>query len=278
MSKIYVPGIEKYGQLKSQFLDAEKLLSEPETNASLLSKIVREFDQNPLTARFLRADFGQRYDTLYSSVRRLYQASLQLDKSPADNGSEKTQHEWFSYWDTIDDGRVMASMGDLYQSFKQLKTMSEEGNPGEKSFVKKIRDGLRADFSAKKILGSSTKIEKISGSDMLISHHYGSCSGLYKEHTGLCYDFSTLKLDLLLSKERGFDLLQKILDTNDSKETILDTLYFIAGQDKKIYTSLNTHKNNDPIGLVSFRYFNNNQFVIVAMNSNAKIRTRGIKI
>ncbi|MDP3734686.1 MAG: hypothetical protein Q8R37_05650, partial [Nanoarchaeota archaeon] len=111
---------------------------------------------NPLGERLVNLDIHSKLDELIK-----LSCGLTLDLLPADNGSKRTQDQWFNqYWNTVTAGTVMASMGDLYRNFKTLKRVSEQGTVEQKMLAQTLLASLRDDFDwpGKNLLISSTRI------------------------------------------------------------------------------------------------------------------------
>ena len=86
--------------------------------------------------------------------------NMMLDLNPSEiDGKRKTHEEWIDYWNNIDDGRVFASMPQLYLAFKQLKYILEHNPRKEKQYAKQVVESLRKDFNwgDRSLLLTSTK-------------------------------------------------------------------------------------------------------------------------
>jgi len=160
---------------------------------------------------------------------------LCLDEVSADNGRKRTQDDWFKYWSKIKDGRVMASMGDLYTSFKLIKKMRESGTAEEQAIAQRYLNSLREDFDwpgKKNWLVSSTRLIYSGNSlDARIIHHYQSNKPeLTKEVTLEVPIYHETNIGDIFNDNKGSVYLQTLLDTEDDAETIISTLEFISGK------------------------------------------------
>ncbi|MBU0470859.1 MAG: hypothetical protein KJ598_01150, partial [Nanoarchaeota archaeon] len=151
---------------------------------------------------------------------------LCLDEVSADNGRKRTQDDWFKYWSKIKDGRVMASMGDLYTSFKLIKKMRESGTAEEQAIAQRYLNSLREDFDwpgKKNWLVSSTRLIYSGNSlDTRIIHHYRSNGlELTKEVILEVPIYRGIEIEDVFSSDRGSAYLQALLDTEDDPEMII---------------------------------------------------------
>jgi len=217
--------------------------------------------------------------------------SITLDLNPADHHNIKSQDEWITYWNNINDGRVFASMADYYQAFKQLKEKFEHGSVQEKEFTRISIDSLRKDFdwlSQKSWLVSSTKIKyQPNKEDTQIIHHY-NC-----HHTSAIQQFNVsipeylgVFIPQVLDEPKGLIYLQTLFGTKDDKETIIQNLEFISaksGTKIKIWTP--SFKSD--IGYISREFsserasgfsYNNSFFHVYCNMVFSSGRSRGVHI
>jgi hypothetical protein len=175
---------------------------------------------------------------------------IQLDNLSAENGSKKTQDDWVSYWNNINNfgapirGRIFASMPDYYQAFKQLKEKVEHGSSKDKQLTKKVVDSLREDFdwpSKNNWLISSTRIKYQSNTeDAQIIHHY-NCNNksLIQQYDILIPEYLGVLISDVVNDTRGLTYLQTFLGTKDNKNLIMENLEFISNKPRneiKIWT------------------------------------------
>ncbi len=186
-----------------------------------------------------------------------------FDEIPADNGSKKTQNQWFDYWSSITDGRIMASMGDLYVAFKEIKDKYENGSDSDKSKAKQVLDGLRDDFDwpgKNNWLIAGTRLE-YNGSDLnaKISQHY-RCNrpDLVKDSNIEVPVYRGVPVTQVVSDPKGLAYLQTLLDTNDNGERIMQTIEFISGKNRNkivIWTADSGDRGSIPNRVAGFYYY-----------------------
>ena len=202
-----------------------------------------------------------------------------IDVGPEDNGNKRNQNEWFKYWSKIDDGRVMASMGDLYLVFKQLKIDVENDDENAKSLL----ISLRNDFDwpgQKNWLISSTKLQyDPSNTNVKIIHHY-DCSdkSLIKEKTVPVY--RDTPIIQVVNDEQGIEYLQAYFDTDDDGETIIETLEFIGNKNRsdiRVWTATQESKISNPTRASGLNY-SSSQFRVNGSNIVSAGRSRGVLI
>ncbi len=156
-----------------------------------------------------------------------------IDAVAADNGSKKTQDQWFDYWSQIKDGRIMAGMGDLYNYFKSLKQQSERG---QKAAVQTALTSLRDDFDwpgkNNWLIAGTRIIYNANNENAKIIHHY-RCNkpNLIKEIGLQIPVYLGVPIVDVSRDSRGLKYLQALHDTNDPAETLIQTLEFVS--DKK---------------------------------------------
>lgn len=164
---------------------------------------------------------------------------ITLDEAAADNGSTKTQNQWIGYWNTIQDGRVFSSAPDLYQAFKQLKSL-QEGSPQERQQSQSLIDSLRQDFRQSWVVTSTRLIHQPNTLDTKIIHHFGNKDPSLIQQTELeVPEYLGIRLANSLSDPKLEIYLQSLLDTKDNIEEITKTLEFISNKPRpniKIWT------------------------------------------
>jgi hypothetical protein len=155
-----------------------------------------------------------------------------VDAIAADNGSKKTQDQWFDYYTGIKDGRIMASMGDLYQYFKKLKQESG-GTSQQKTAVQTALVSLRDDFSGSNWLIAGTRMiyQADNENSKIVQHYRCSKPTLVKETTLPIPVYLGVPIVDVSRDSRGLKYLQALHDTVDPAETIISTLEFVS--DKK---------------------------------------------
>lgn len=209
---------------------------------------------------------------------------ITLESSPADNGTKRTQEQWFNeYWNTINDGRVMASMGDLYRNFKAMKKVSEQGTVDQKKWAQALLTSLRNDFDwqgKQNWLVSSTQIEYAGNKslDAEIIHHYNR-PDLIKRTALAIPVYRDVPLTDVVADQNGLRYVQVLLDTNDSTQEIIDTLQFVGNRnDVRIWsadTSGKYPRNNYPSRAAGFND-NNNLFHVSGDYIDNHGRSRGV--
>ena len=141
----------------------------------------------------------------------------ELDIDSLVMGQRYCFNEWVSHWGTIHDGRVFASMRDIYSVISQ---MHDEQDRYANLAVQQIR---RIPY-----IVTSTKISYAEGfSKAKITHNYGSAnqSG---EITIEAPDCNSSLKDVV-STNLGMRFFQALLGTGDGAETMLGKLRFMAG-------------------------------------------------
>jgi len=240
---LYIPGVAEYGFCKEKFESAERMLEDSDTdkqeNKQELSAVLKILGQNPDAVRFLKAEFGERYVQVYDRLTKISPFSgleLTVDEFSADNGKKRTQNDWFDYWDDVNDGRVMVSMGSLYQTFKLLKRMSEDGTNEDIVLAQRFVDSLRDDFDwsgKKNWLISSTRVN-YSGNDNLdgkIIQYYRSKQAELMKQTNLTIPvYRDTQITEVIKDIDGLVYLQTLFDTEDDSEEIMRALEFISGK------------------------------------------------
>ncbi|MEK6853136.1 MAG: hypothetical protein AABX64_00460 [Nanoarchaeota archaeon] len=162
---------------------------------------------------------------------------LTLDEKSAENGKKKTADEWIKYWNKIKDGRVMASMGDLYANFKIIKKMRESGTAEGQAKAQSYLNGLREDFiweSNEGGLIANTRLFYSANSlDARVVQHY-KCKKpeLTKERVIEVPVYEGTLIEEVADSGSGLTYLQTILDTEDDAEIIIQTLEFIGSKSR----------------------------------------------
>lgn len=162
---------------------------------------------------------------------------LTLDEKSAENGKKKTADEWIKYWNKIKDGRVMASMGDLYANFKIIRKMRESGTVEGQAKAQSYLNGLREDFiweSNEGGLIANTRLFYSANSlDARVVQHY-KCKKpeLTKERVIEVPVYEGTLIEEVADSGSGLTYLQTILDTEDDAETIIQTLEFIGSKSR----------------------------------------------
>lgn len=211
-----------------------------------------------------------------------------LDEQPADNGSKKTQYEWIDYWNGINDGRVMASMGDLYLVFKQLKEKYEKSSVADKYKVKQVLNGLRDDLDwpgKNNSLMANTRILYIDKNNAtILNPQYNYNTQTFQEFTKNktieVPFFRIAPISQVINDPKGLAYLQTLFDTSDDGETIIQTLEFISGKNKydiAISTEERDNRHSSFGSLVGVNYYG--RFLVVGeYDIDVKGRSRGILI
>ncbi|MEK6969597.1 MAG: hypothetical protein AABW48_04170 [Nanoarchaeota archaeon] len=217
---------------------------------------------------------------------------LTLDEQAADDGKKKTPNEWFDYWSNITDGRVMASMGDLYHSFKIIKKMHEQGTEQEHAKAKSLLFSLRddCDWTGKQNwLISSTRLF-YSGTSLdarIIQHYRCPRPELVKETIVEVPVYRGTPLKTIVNEQQGLAYLQALFDTEDDAKTILQTLEFVSGKrgDSLVSWTANTTtkdtqytRASHPQRAAGFEIYGN-QFRVVGSNFKNDLGcSRGVRL
>jgi hypothetical protein len=235
--KLQVSGLLEYPLCKDRFLRARALLEDDGVNDSELKDILDTFERFPDAVDFVQAEFPdfpdvhQRLTSLMTPERK-----FNLDEATVDNGTKRTQNDWFDYWENIDDGRVFASMGDLYCNFKLLKKISEEGK--DQALLQRVTDKLHDDFDwsgKSNWLTTSTRVNYQSDSlEGSIIHHYRSSQSDLMDKTNLLIpEYRGTIITKVVKSGEGLHYLQTLFDTKDDAETIVQALEFISEKSRK---------------------------------------------
>ncbi len=209
-----------------------------------------------------------------------------LDEKLEDNGSNKTPDQWIKYWNRITDGRVMASMGDLYIAFKNLKDRYEKGSATDKSEVKQVLIGLRDDFDwlgkNNWLITSTRLVYNDNNLNARIIQHY-KCSNpeLVKDNNIGVPVYRGVSINQVVNDSKGLLYLQTLFNTNDDSETIMHTLEFISGKNRNvilIWTPSVSERKSFSNGTAGLTYHGNGLFRVESYIINSKGRSRGVKI
>ena len=150
-----------------------------------------------------------------------------LDTAAAENRAVKTQDDWITYWNTLTDGRVMASMGDFYRAGKEADS--------------KLLRSLQRDFN-KNFLITSTRIYYDPDSlEATIIDYVGSTVVIPLERRTTIPAYTVVRLGEVLSSATGLAYLQTLLRTSDTADEIKKTLQRLSGktsEETRVYTPL----------------------------------------
>ncbi len=167
--------------------------------------------------------------------------SITMDDYPARwrpytvRGCEVTLNDWLDSWGEINDGRVMASMGDFYLYFKSLKDKFDNGNREELLAAHAAMIRFKSDFCKDsyypkcKVLLTGTRVFYNPNDETAkIVHHY-QCNRpeLIKEIDSIIPVYNIIPIDEVSKTESGLKCLQALLDTSDGPEIIIPTLKLI---------------------------------------------------
>ncbi|MDP3640183.1 MAG: hypothetical protein Q8R53_03200 [Nanoarchaeota archaeon] len=245
-SKLYLPGLAEYGDCKRAFLCGQELLSALELskvdidghNQKELSGLLQILNTTPDAVDFLKAEFGPEYARVHEQLEKACLPEFHLDEHAANGGKKRLPNDWYDHWSNIHDGRVMASMGNLYNSFKLIKKMREHGTTQEQAIAQTYLSSLREDFDWPKMnnwLISSTRPIYLGKSlDARIVQHYRcNKSELIKETVMEVPVYRGVQIEKIVGEEKGLAYMQALFDTKDDGETIMQTLEFISGKHRK---------------------------------------------
>jgi len=155
-----------------------------------------------------------------------------LDDKPAKKGDKKIQDDWITYWNKRKDGRIFASMPDLYQAFKQMKSLYDNGTVGECKKASRFVFSLRKDFDFKKdnmLLTSTRIIYQPDNLEAEIIHHYGNKNFVVKSPKITIPHYEDwIRLPGIMEDKVGRAFLKALFNTKDNIETIMDTLKFTS--------------------------------------------------
>ena len=155
---------------------------------------------------------------------------LTLDALAAENGANKTQNQWISYWNNIRDGRRFASAADYYQSFKQLKAAEETGSSQQKAEAHALAESLREDLKEFWIVTSTRNIYNPPSLEAEIIQHYGNSNPALTRKVKLeVPEWLGVPITEVLKGPKCLSYLQAIFATTDPAETIISTLEYMGG-------------------------------------------------
>ena len=146
-----------------------------------------------------------------------------LDDIAADNSSKKTQGQWIDYWNNINDGRIFASMGDMYAAFGQIRQSPEQ--------YRTLLANLRDAFDKRWVVTSTRIIYQAGSTQAEIIHHYGSNG--HEQNINLEIPvYRGTKISDVLNSADGLAYLKNLFGTEHDKKDIADTLKFVGGKEK----------------------------------------------
>ena len=154
-----------------------------------------------------------------------------LDCHAAEKGDRRTQDEWIEYWNKSD--RVMASMADYYQYFKQLKGNNDEDK------VKTLLTSLREDFDHQEkgnwLISSTRLVYSKDNLDARIIQHYGFARDeLVKEAEIKVPVYRGTPVTQVVSEGEGLAYLQTLFGTEDEGEEIIQILEFVSDRNRDV--------------------------------------------
>ena len=216
-------------------------------------------------------------NSLHNRNSNLENKITQLDSLPADNGSQKTQEEWITYWNNINDGRIFASMPDYYQAFKQLKEKFEHSSAQEKDFTKKIIVNLKKDLRMGWVV-TSTRIKYKDNPLAIITHHYGSKLVQPVEYKVFIPEYHPRLLTDVLDTNEGLRYLQALFGTKDYAFQIEQTLQIVNNfslDQTLVWTPLGWRKDYSE-SVSSFESFNRKFNILSGSDFDDHGRSRGV--
>ncbi len=150
-----------------------------------------------------------------------------LDCHAAEKGDRRTQDEWIEYWNKSD--RVMASMADYYQYFKQLKGNNDEDK------VKTLLTSLREDFDHQEkgnwLISSTRLVYSKDNLDARIIPHYGCAR---EEVTIKVPYYGGVPITQVVGEGEGLTYLQTLFGTEDEGEEIIQILEFVSDRNRDV--------------------------------------------
>lgn len=290
-STFYIPGFAEYNKCKQAFLRSRELLAQEDAaSREELSDLLQTLDHAPDAVDFLKAEFGAEYVQVYQRLTEVAMPLFLLDEHAADNGRKRLQPEWFDYWSNIHDGRVMASMGDFYESFKVMKKMhtgSEQENVKARSLLFSLRDDFDWPGKNNWLIAGTRLFYSGNSLDALIVQHY-RCDKpeLTKETVLVVPTYRGVPIEKIVSQKAGLEYMQALFDTEDDGETMLQTLEFVSGKNRaNIVGWTAAVSNNDssytrtshPERAAGFSYYHDRFRVIGNIISNNPGCSRGVR-
>ena len=179
---------------------------------------------------------GKDLVTLHAEIcGEVMREELFLDETSSGFWEKRTPDKWIDYWNKIKDGRVMASMGDLYKSFKIIRKMYQCGTAEQQTQAQRYLDSLRKDFPWEENKGglvSSTRLFYSEKSlDAKIVHGYRCRRPELTTQTTLEVPvYRGTSVETIVSEEKGLAYLQAFFDTPDDGEAIIQTVEFVSGK------------------------------------------------
>jgi len=216
-------------------------------------------------------------------------STISIDELPADSGNKKTKTDWLTFWAGIRDGRVMASMGDYYTHFKQLKLDFESGSAAQNSAAQKAINSYHDDFDWSRqnnwLIAGTRIFYHTSVLEGKIIHHY-QCRE--QKLTTECFltipVYRGTDITSVVADSIGLKYLRKLFDTSDDAETIIKTLEFISGKNRnaiKVWTAATSGdytRSNHPERAAGFYYSGgfhvSGNYLIIGYQG----RSRGVKV
>ena len=176
------------------------------------------------------------------------QGTIRLDPNPEDSRNKKTQDQWLDYWSNITDNRIMASMGDLYIAFKQIKEKynNKTNTKEDDALINSLRDVFNQSWE----ISSTRLIYSPQSLDARIIHHYNcNIPECVKETNIKVPAYRPELVSTVTNNKEGLAYLRALFDTQDDAETIIQTLEFISNKkrkDIKIWTAEENDRGSYP--------------------------------
>ncbi len=180
----------------------------------------------------------------------------------------KSYSEWQQYWSEISN-RVMASVGDIYKSIKQLKNNTKISKENEREILKTFRYDM--DWNNGRLLLCNTKIDY---------NQNNIATMINSDNKKEQYHFSeAVRLKLVqegnVQRTATEPILRSLFETKDDIETIIKTLEYLSGKNrKKIEVDLSyADKNPKPIIMYSQ---SGNFYVVIPSEADIHGISRGV--
>ena len=148
---------------------------------------------------------------------------ITLDEIAAENGAYKTQKQWIGYWNGVKDGRLFASMKDMYAVFWQIRQSPEQ--------YRTLLANLRDAFDKRWVVTSTRIIYQAGSTQAEIIHHYGSNGHEQNIHLEIPV-YRRTKISDVLNSEGGLAYLKALFGTEQDKKDISDTLKLVSRKEK----------------------------------------------